>query len=322
MSNEDYESTWGRLTQRFGQRRVIGVAWLIGVGIASLSVRLLVRYDFDHTALLYIAIPYLIAFAIMLLRPLQAHDSWWERYISHSVTAMTVFLASSVVLFEGFICVLMFVPIYFFVVTVAFLVHWASIAYNRRNQRRSNVFIVPVLFLFASLEGVTPALTFDRENSVIVTTTVAISADEVMHNLATPFDLQRDRHWLLAIFPMPYEIDAGSLQPGDVHEVRTRYHRWFIANTHEGEMQVEIADVRPGIVRTRVIDDSTFFSTYLKFHGSELRFHEVSPGRTEISLRLDYRRNLDPAWYFQPLQQYAMQQMAHFLISEVIVREH
>ena len=44
------------------------------------------------------------------------------------------------------------------------------------------------------------------------------------------------------------------------------------------------------------------------------------PNRTEITLRLDYRRNLDPAWYFHPLQQFAMREMAAFFIDEVLIR--
>ena len=46
----------------------------------------------------------------------------------------------------------------------------------------------------------------------------------------------------------------------------------------------------------------------------------LDEGRTEISLRIDYRRNLDPAWYFHPLQQFAMGKMVEFFIEQVMVR--
>ena len=46
----------------------------------------------------------------------------------------------------------------------------------------------------------------------------------------------------------------------------------------------------------------------------------VSASNDRISLRIDYRRNLDPAWYFHPLQQFAMGKMAEFFIEQVMVR--
>ena len=102
---------------------------------------------------------------------------------------------------------------------------------------------------------------------------------------------------------------------------RTSYHRWFVTNTHEGEMHLQIVDVEPNRVQTKFLHDTTFFSSYLTPLGTEIALTEVSPTETEISLRIDYQRNLDPAWYFHPLQQYGVAKMADFLIDEVMIRE-
>ena len=80
------------------------------------------------------------------------------------------------------------------------------------------------------------------------------------------------------------------------------------------------AEFEPNRLSTRVVHDTTFFSTYLSQIGSEVWLTPVGPNRTEITLRLDYRRNLDPAWYFHPLQQFAMREMAAFFIDEVLSR--
>ena len=55
--------------------------------------------------------------------------------------------------------------------------------------------------------------------------------------------------------------------------------------------------------------------------GSEVLLTPAGPNQTKISLRVDYRRNLDPVWYFHPLQQFAMSEMAAFFIDEVLIRE-
>ncbi|MEM7084454.1 MAG: hypothetical protein AAF465_17160 [Pseudomonadota bacterium] len=320
MNLNDWRNKWASLQDRFGESRVNAVAWIILVGLASIAVRLLMAYEFDTSALLYVGIPYIISLVIVLYRPVKTNEKWWHQYRDHSLTALSVFLASSIVLFEGFVCVVFFLPIYFLVVSIAFVFRWAGVSRARKHGNTYAV-VLPILVLASSLEGTTDTLTVPRDSHVVVTKTTNLSAEQVMDNIAQPFDLRKDRNWMLALFPMPYEIEAGSLNPGDVHYVRTRYHRWFVTNTHEGELHLQIVDVQPNRIRTTFLHDTTFFSSYLTPLGTEITLTELGPDKTEISLRIDYRRKLDPAWYFHPLQQYGVSQMADFLIDEVMIRE-
>ena len=320
MSLDDLRGRWGSLQDRYGATRVNAIAWILLVGVASIAVRFLIQYDFDTSALLYVGIPYLISLVIVLYRPVRTNEKWWHQYRDHSLTALSVFLASSIVLFEGFVCVVFFLPIYFFIVSMAFVIRWIGVSRERRRGSTYAV-VLPVLILASSLEGTTEFLTMPRESHVIVAKTANLTTEQVTENIAKPFDLRKDRHWMLALFPMPYEIEAGSLSPGDVHHVRTRYHRWFVTNTHEGELQLRIVEVQPNRIRTEFLHDTTFFSSYLTPLRTEITLTELSPVETEISLRIDYERKLDPAWYFHPLQQYGVARMAEFLIDEVMIRE-
>lgn len=320
MALRDLKDKWTGLVDRHGATRVSSVALILLIGVASIAVRVLIHYEFDNSALLYIGIPYLISLAIVIYKPIETREEWWHQYRDHSLTALVVFLASSVVLFEGFICVLFFLPIYFLAVSIAFFISWIS-ATRKRRRGSTYISVLPLLLIGASLEGTSDTLSMNRDSHVIVTKVANMSPRDVMRNIAEPFDLQKDRHWMLSIFPMPYEIEAGSLNPGDIHVVRTRYHRWFFTNTHEGELQLQIVDVEENRIRTRFIYDSTFFSSYLTPVGTEITLVELSPGKTEITLKIDYRRELDPAWYFHPLQQYGVTKMADFLIDEVMIRD-
>lgn len=298
-------------------------AWLYSlllIAVASIGIRVLIHYDFDATGLLYIGTPFLISLAIAAFRPPRRNDTWWRGYFDHTLTALVVFLGSSILLFEGFICVLFFMPIYFFFVTIGFLFSWYV---NSRETRRSKtlVSIVPLLVLMTALEGTTEDLSFERRSHIVVTKQTHQTPAEILQNIAEPFNLQKDRHWMLAIFPMPHRIEAGSLQVGDVHTVHTRYHRWFMTNTHVGEMQLQIVDVQADRVKTRFIHDSSFFSSYIDALGTEILLTELDDGTTEIALRIDYKRKLDPAWYFGPLQEFGVARMAEFLIDEVMIRE-
>jgi len=306
--------------EQAAKKRKLWLAILVMIAVASIAIRILIEYDFDNSALLYIAIPFLISLAITAFRPPRSREKWWHAYRDHTYIALIVFLASSVVLFEGFVCVLMFMPIYFLVVSIGFLISWYG---HSKEQRKGKTFVsaLPLLILVTALEGTSDDLSLNRESQVAVTKIAELSPAEIMTNLSKPFHLQKDRGWLISIFPMPYQIDAGSLNPGDVHHVYTRYHRWFATNTHEGELQLQIVDIEPNRVTTKFIHDSTFFASYLTVNGTEITLTEIAPNRTEITLRVDYKRELDPAWYFHPLQQFGVGQMAEFLIDEVMIRE-
>jgi hypothetical protein len=317
---ERWDEWLDNLQDRFGQKRIIMLGVLFITGLASLVIQQLIRYDLDNTAALYLAVPYCVAVLITLLRPYGQNDKWWQRFISHSVTALVVFLASSAVLFEGFLCVLFFMPIYFFGVTLAFIASWIGVTMDARKSK-TYATAIPLLVAFFSLEGTSEVTTFDRHNLATATATVSLAPQELLQNLATPFELPSSDDWMLGLFPMPHAIEAGSLDVGDIHRVHTRYHRWFITNTHEGVIEIRIDSVTPERVTVSFVRDTSFFSSYVRLIGSDIRFVTDANGLTEVSLTVSYERRLDPAWYFQPMQQYAMQAMASHLIDEVIVRD-
>ena len=204
---ERWDDRLDRLQDRFGQKRIIMLAVLVIAGLASLAILLLIRYDYDHTAMMYLAVPYSVAVLITLLRPYQEHDKWWEHYISHSVSALVVFLASSVVLFEGFICVVFFMPIYFAVVTLAFIAHWIAVSWQARKSK-SYATAIPLLIAFLSFEGTSEVTTFDRHNTATATVTTSVSPEELLQNLATPFDLPSSDDWMLGLFPVRLQTNG------------------------------------------------------------------------------------------------------------------
>jgi len=310
---------WESLIQRFGRQRVVTLMWLNFVAVTALIIQILIRTNLHQSALLYILVPYGVSILIAWFRSYSAPKDKPESYLSRMVSATIFFIATSMVLQEGFICVLFFMPIYYLVMTLAYI--WALLG-KKDDKNKLSSFFFPVAILFMSLEGTNEMLSFSRDTHVVVTKEVNLSVDEVKANLAKPFDLRSDRHWMIAIFPMPYRIDAGSLNEGDIHRIYTRYHRWFVTNTHYGEAELLIQSVSENRVKTRMLSDTTFFSSYLKVYGTEINLDPISNTQTKISIRVDFKRHLDPAWYFQPLQKYGVTKMAEHLIKEVMAREN
>lgn len=296
---------------------------LLLVGLSMGALRLLDGSEYGTTALVYITVPYLVAVLITLFRPYAQSHTWGRAYLSHLATSTVVFFATSVLLGEGFICVLFFMPIYFLIALIVFAGFWKDPDPRPGSGGRSRTYSIalPVLVAAFSLEGTSDSLSFDRRNTATATVTTSVSPESVFANLALPIRIERSSDWMLGVFPMPIDVEAGSLNKGDVHRIHTRYHRWFVTNTHDGEIQLRIDRVTPDGVSATFVKDTSYFSTYVDLVGSETRITVGDDGLTRVTLTIEYRRRLDPAWYFGPMQQYAMTTMAEHLIREVMIRE-
>ena len=297
-----------------------GFGVLLLIAFSSLLIRLLMEYRFDRSALLYVGVPFMISLLLAYCTPQQEAISWKVKYWRGMRTSLIVMLGSSVVLFEGFLCVAMFLPIYLFIVMIGF----ACEAMNRRARKKHSstlpIHLLPLLIFASAMEGVVPELSQDRFNRVSQTRVVDLSVADIQDNLRKPIDLGADMPWFLALFPMPYQVEAETLAVGDIHRIDYRYQRWFFANTHEGSVKLRIAEASEQRVRTQIISDSSYISNYLTLHGTEIEFVALPQGKTQVTLHIDYDRNLDPAWYFGPLQKLGVDQAANYLLDQVIVR--
>ena len=295
---------------------------LLSVAFTTIDYKLLMAFGFHNTALPYVGIPFIVALILVIFRKPYIGAGWRRIHRNLLVDGLIIMFASSLLLGEGFICVLFSLPIYLLILAITYA---ATAAYKRAQERKSHrigVHIIPLLIFLSAFEGVVPETSFDRYEQVTVTRIVPVPVSEIRANLIKPIQLQKDRPWFLGLFPMPYKIEAESLNPGDVHEIHLRYYRWFIANVHEGSMRLEISEVEANRVKTTFLSDTSYFSNYLELKGTEIRLNEIDAHRTEVSLNIDYNRKLDPYWYFGPIQRYGVGLTAGFLIDEVIAREN
>jgi len=276
------------------------------------------EYNFDRSALLYVGIPFLIAITLLFIERPEPPHNWKRRYVNIIILSLVIMLGSSIILFEGFVCVLMFMPIYFFIILLMFLFEAFKRYRNSKNQGTNYSHVLPVFILLSAFEGVIPELSFEREYEVVSEKIISANIDDIKNQLKQPIELDKSRHWLLTLFPMPYDIDAETLVAGDVHTINFRYHRWFVTNTHEGSMKLEISEVEDNYIRTRFVEDTSYISNYLKLYDTEINLEPIGNNKTRVTLRIKYHRFLDPVWYFGPLQEYAVGKSAQFLLDEVI----
>ena len=290
------------------------------VGVTFILSRLILDSRFSHSAAFYVAIPFTVSMLISLATKPTTRKGNLGDYLRHMRLATIVMLGTSAFLFEGFICVLFIMPIYYIMISISFTFMWA-LEKSNRNRNKLNASVIPLIVAVMAVEGLSPSTSFERQNSVTQTMVIDAPIAQLKANMARPMDLPNQRPLYLSVFPLPVETKAGSLQAGDIHALTFVYKRWFITNIDTGEFHLRIDEVGDRHVKTSVVKNTSYFAKYLAIEGTYVAFTELSDGRTEVALTVHYDRLLDPAWYFGPLQNLAVNQSADYLIENIICRE-
>ncbi|MBX7541653.1 hypothetical protein [Qipengyuania sphaerica] len=296
----------------------VGVRIVFACGVAAIVLRTLLDSDFATSTLVYILVPFVFSAALYFLVPSAKGEGVVADFLNHLRIVTIGFLLTSAFLFEGFICVLMFMPIYYFLATLAFVFAW--LLKRREDKNRLQVVAIPALVLVAAAEGLIPATTFEREEAQTFSAYSPQSVAELKANMAEPITFSGERHWFLKLFPLPDRVEASSLAAGDVHKLHFTYRRWGFTNVHKGEMHVKITEVGTRTIATEITRNDSYLANYLDVHGTRIRFEPVADGGTKIHLTVLSRRTLDPVWYFGPVQQLATKNSARFFIEEIIAR--
>ena len=312
-----------RLKARIKQNaKPVWIRFLLIIGIATLLTRLALDSRFGTSALFYCLVPYTIGIILFLFVPQPQGYSKPQRFARHMLSASVVMLASSAILFEGFLCVIMAAPIYLIFAGLAFAIGPKHPGYEPKNV--GDVFrvsAVPLLVALLSLEGLTDTTSFPREEVITRSAIVNLSPAEIHANLAQPVHMDAERSAFLSLFPLPDRVETGGFAQGQTHKAFFTYRRWGWWNVHKGETHLHMKTVEPLRIETEVTRDDSYFSHYLTVHGTRIDLAPQADGRTEVTLTLRYRRDLDPAWYFGPMQRRAMGESAEYLIANVIGKD-
>lgn len=294
------------------------VIFLTIMGFAVLAVRLLVYSDTFNSSLLYVGWPFAISLAIYYLTPDMKGKSWKRTFWNGFRQSMIMLLGCSLILMEGYVCVVMFLPIYFIGILLAFIFSYLK---NRHGGKSVQANVVLLGVILMSMEGVTEETTFNRYNEVVYEQVVHSSSKSILERLSTPEQPTEPRHWLLSIFPMPKTIGAVAIRQGATRTYDFEYHRWIAGNTHRGQLQVRFDQVNDSGITT-TITDTSYLSSYLQLHGSELSFSPIDDTTTKVALTVKFDRKIDPIWYFEPLQRFAVRKSAEYFIGMVLANEN
>ncbi len=259
------------------------------------------------SALLYIGVPTLIALAFV-----NSSDS--KTVMESTLKAITfIILISGPLLQEGFVCMLMAAPILYI---VGALVAWPFDHYRKKKENASklNLYIMPFLLLIMSMEGVMDETTFDRHNVVEYSQVIEGSVSAVKSRLSGSRELQAQGSFFYRFFPRPEMINANGLSVGDRQWVDISYLKWVYWNEKRGSIQFEVAENKANYLRFKPVADDSYISSYLSWGETAVFMQAVSENTTRVTWRINFQREIDPAWYVQPLQQYMVGLVARAMV--------
>lgn len=264
------------------------------IGLSSIVLRILLDSHFANSALVYIAVPFGISFLMHHFIGYSESKTRLGNYLNDLRNATIIMFGTSAILFEGFVCVVMFMPIYYIGITVGSFI-FASPKNDNKNKSYVKAYGIPAIIILMTFEGVTKETSFQREDSATYSAVVHSDIKTLKSNMAKQIEFDQPRHWFISFFPLPVRIEADSLVKGDIHKLHFIYNRWFFTNAHKGQMHIKIEDVSNNYVRTKIVKNTSYLSNYLKIHGTKVHFLKVDNKTTKVSVTINYQRKLDPA---------------------------
>lgn len=294
--------------------RAIVAALICSTAIASIAYRIIMFHGLGQTAGLFIGIPTLLALVVVFMVSPQSATGV-------ACKAVTVGLLVSLLwLGEGIVCVAMSAPLFYAIaVGIALPIDRA-----RRRRSRQTTTMSSFMLLLAigpmSLEGVTPLTTIDRDETVAVTRDVDASAADIERAIfAAPRFERRLPPYLRIGFPRPVatRIDQGPDGTRWIISMRGGEMRLNGLEARTGDLVLDLEEIRPGRIRWRAVSDTSHMTHFLRWREIDVTWLPVDAVTTRVTWTVRYERGLDPAWYFGPMERYAVRLAADYLIDSV-----
>lgn len=273
------------------QKKLIG--WVLALALFGIAYRLIVGVRLEQTSLLFIGLPAALAILLTLLPRT-------ENAIATALKGITIAIGmSGALLGEGVVCVLMAAPLFYLLGLVVGVVAEIDKRRARRQAKLLSVAVLPLVLM--SMEGIRDEWSFSRDESVTVERFIETSPVDIEAALATPAPFDEPLPVFLRLgFPTPQWIRGSGLEPGDLRVIR------FAGGEGEpGNLTLELVERTDSMVRFRSLGDESKIAHWLDWRDAIVTFVPEGDG-TRVTWTLEYERRLDPAWYFGPLERYAV----------------
>ena len=279
---------------------------LVGVlVVASVAYRMLDHAGLEQTTLLFIGLPALLALMIV-----KYSDTPKSSYMA-VFRAITLFLLLSAVLFgEGVICVLMTAPIFYAI--GALVVFILGLVKKDRKEADDDTLDSGMFafgfFLILVMFGIYGDIQEKPMQSVSFTKIV--SGDVSLGRLNDSVDLMADLPGFFEIgFPKPTKLEGEGLDIGDIRNISFRSTTKGV-----GILQLEVVALDDDKIIFKQVADDSHISHWMTWNTISVSLNHLPQGDTEVTWTSTFQCELGPAWYFVPIERFAVRlSSAHLL---------
>jgi hypothetical protein len=277
------------------------IALIVAFSCGAFLYKLLLHERLGQTAAMFLGIPAVLAILLALTPKAKTVTGG----ILKGVTLALLIIGP--LLGEGFLCILMASPLFYLVGCGVGVVIDA-----RRRDRGATASCIALVLLPLCLEGIVPQLTWNRAQSVEVAKIVDASANDVEAALALGPDVHARLPAFLRIgFPRPLAAYGHGLEVGATRTI----HFAGAEGDPPGDLVMRVSERGSGYVRFDTVSDASKLTQWLRWDSSEVTWQTVDARHTRVAWRVNYERQLDPAWYFTPWERLAVHEAAKFLIE-------
>jgi hypothetical protein len=277
------------------------VAIIVAFAAGAFLYKLLMHERLGHSAAMFLGIPVVLAILLALAPRAKTVTGGILKGITLALLVVAPLLG------EGYLCILFASPLFYIVGIVV------GLAMDSQRRRRNATLSCVVLFLLPMcFEGVVPQLAFNRAQSVEVRSVVAAPASEIEHALTHGPNVSIPLPMALRIgFPKPLGASGEGLAVGD----RRTVHFAGAEGDPPGDLVMRVTGRHPGYARFETVSDHSKLTQWVQWTSSEVEWTAVDEGHTTVTWRIDFMRQLDPAWYFTPWERAAVKEAAAYLID-------
>ena len=210
---------------------------------------------------------------------------------------------------EGFVCVLMLLPIFLIFVTIGYFLGKSVRIDTANKSSKIIVSILPllVLYILGSIE-----LKSSLEPNVIeIETSVVLpySAETLFDGVKSMKKLNGEKPILMKLgLPTPIRCDL------DANEVGALRHCIF----ENGEITAQLTKYEKGeVLEMKVVDYTLTGRHWFKFVDAKYLFERVDRNQTKITRTSSYKSTLKPRWYWEPLEKIGIDQEHKFVLNSL-----
>jgi hypothetical protein len=277
------------------------IALVISVSAGAFIYRLLLHQHLGQSAAMFLGIPAVLAIVLALTPKARTVTGGILKGITFALLIIAPLLG------EGYLCILVASPLFYLIgIMVGLAVD------HFRSKRLTTLSCVALLLLPMCLEGVIPQFTWNRMQTVRVSSVVVGSMDAVERALTMSPRVQTTLPPYLRIgFPRPLEAHGEGLLVGSERTI----HFAGAEGDPPGNLVMRVSESRPGYVRFATVSDGSKLTQWLLWDSSEVEWKAIDGEHTQVTWTVHFERQLDPAWYFVPWERAAVHEAAKFLIE-------